>query len=538
MSHRGTRYLQSRRALPALVLALLLALTAPAAASSGTWERAWGKNVIQTGKPGDLGDVAEICTVAADCQQGLADGGGAGQFASPNGVAADASGNVYVADSGRNRIQKFDSSGNFLLTWGKDVIATNLGTGFEICTVAPDCQAGAPSTGLGGELNFPRAIAVDPASGNVYVADINNNRIQEFDSSGNFLRTWGRDVIQSGKPGDISTTAAEICTVAADCKAGITGTLGGELDTPVGVAADGSGNVYVGEYANNRISKFTSTGVWDRSWGKDVVTGGVTGFEICTTAGSCKQGNSSVSLGGELGQPQGIAADAAGNTYVANFNGIRIEKFDSSGNFLRAWGKDVIQSGKPGDLGTGLEICTAAADCQQGAASTGAGGELSSPAGVAADGAGGVYVSDFFGERIEKYDSSGTWLRTWGKDVIQTGMPGDLGSGFEICTVTANCQNAAASTGLGGELDQPTGVGSDPAGSVYVADARSAPTDSRIDKFAADPVIPPAGGGGGSTPTTTAPTGQRAAAIKKCKKKFPKGPRRKRCIRHANQLPV
>ena len=106
-------------------------------------------------------------------------------------MATDAAGNVYVADQTNNRIQKFDSAGNFLRTWGKDVDGAVAGTGFEICTVAANCKAAAASTGLGGELSNPAAVATD-AAGDVYVTDGGNQRIQKFDSAGNFLRAWGR----------------------------------------------------------------------------------------------------------------------------------------------------------------------------------------------------------------------------------------------------------------------------------------------------------------------------------------------------------
>ena len=81
-------------------------------------------------------------------------GSGDGQFAEPQGIAVDSSGNVYVADHYNNRIQKFDSSGTFITKWG--------------------------SSGSGdGQFDDPTGIAVD-SSGNVYVADRDNYRIQKF----------------------------------------------------------------------------------------------------------------------------------------------------------------------------------------------------------------------------------------------------------------------------------------------------------------------------------------------------------------------
>ena len=161
------------------------ALPAPASAATGTWERAWGRDVISGGGSG-----AEICTVAATCQA-AGTGGLGGEFNLPDAAAVDASGNVYVVEGGNLRVQKFDSSGNFLRAWGEDVVIGGT-TGFEICTVAANCKPGTPGT-LGGELNNPTGIGVD-AAGNVYVADASNNRVQKFDSNGNFISAWGEDV--------------------------------------------------------------------------------------------------------------------------------------------------------------------------------------------------------------------------------------------------------------------------------------------------------------------------------------------------------
>jgi DNA-binding beta-propeller fold protein YncE len=92
-------------------------------------------------------------------------GGVRGQFVAPAGMAVDAEGNVYVADSGNHRIQKFDSALNFLGAFG---------------------SAG----GGDGQFNEPWSVAVD-AEGNIYVADTWNHRIQKFDSSFQFVKAWG-----------------------------------------------------------------------------------------------------------------------------------------------------------------------------------------------------------------------------------------------------------------------------------------------------------------------------------------------------------
>ncbi len=93
-----------------------------------------------------------------------------GRFYHPRGVAVNSNGDVYVVDSGNNRIQKFDSTGRFLIQWGS------------------------PGTGSG-KFRKPAGVAVD-SRGYVYVVDAGNNRIQKFNSNGTFLTEWGRTGIR------------------------------------------------------------------------------------------------------------------------------------------------------------------------------------------------------------------------------------------------------------------------------------------------------------------------------------------------------
>src|SRR3954463_16825004 len=143
-------------------------------------------------------------------------------------------------------------------TWGTDVIAGNAETGYEICTVAAQCQAdyasgldGPPP--VGGELYRPTDVAVAP-NGDVYVVSPYPSRsVNVYDSSGRYLRTWGA------------------------------------VSDPVSVAIDGAGNVYVTESGLARVQKFDSAGNFLRMWGKNVDNANPgTGAEICTVEANCK----------------------------------------------------------------------------------------------------------------------------------------------------------------------------------------------------------------------------------------------------------
>jgi hypothetical protein len=227
-------------------------------------------------------------------------------FKGVSSLAIDSSGNVYVADSGNNRIQKFDSNGGYLGQWG--------------------------AWGSGdGAFKNPTSVAVD-GSGNVYVADTDNNRIQKFTSTGTFVTKWGS-----------------------------TGTGDGQFNYPTGVAVDSSGKVYVADYGNNRIQKFTSAGVFIYAWGN---------------SGPAQQ---------RLIHPSGVAVDASGNIYVADSGNNRVQKYKPDYSFDIKWGS----------FGS-------------------ADGQFINPASIAVDSSGNVYVDDSGNNRIQKFTSTGTFVTKWG----------------------------------------------------------------------------------------------------------------------------
>ncbi len=446
-----------------LTLAVVLVTAAPAAGASGVgWDRTWGLNVDTAA----LSTGPEVCTVRTNCRNGTPGEVGGAVF--PQGLAVGAGGHVFATEYAFNRVQEFDATGAFVRMWGQDVIAGNGSTGFEVCTVAEQCKAGTAG-GTGGAFQQPHGIATD-AAGRVYVSDAFNHRVQEFTATGGFVRAWGRDV-SAGTAGD----GLEVCTVAADCKAGVVtstasgGGRGGYLAFPAGIAVDAGGYVYVANQSGRRIERFTPAAAFDRAWGQGVVTGG-SGPEICTVAAACTTGGSLGGEGGDVGLPVGVAVDADANVYVFEAAAYRVEKFTAEGAFLRAWGKDVDAVAG----GTGFEICTVATNCKRGETGT-LGGEFLNPSSgpsapasnaVAVDGPGTVYVTDREASRVQAFSGDGAFLRTWGTDVDATDDPA---GGFQTCSAATRCGSGSPDP-LGGGMDRPTGVAATTGGTVYEGD--------------------------------------------------------------------
>jgi hypothetical protein len=122
-------------------------------------------------------------------------GAGDGEMSSPTSVAIDNStgpsaGDVYIADAGNYRVEKFTSSGTFLAAWGWGV--KNGKAESEVC--ASNCEAGLKGSGAG-QFSDPTEIAVDsstgPSSGDVYVADKSNRVVEKFGPSGEYLASFG-----------------------------------------------------------------------------------------------------------------------------------------------------------------------------------------------------------------------------------------------------------------------------------------------------------------------------------------------------------
>jgi hypothetical protein len=200
----------------------------------------------------------------------------------------------------------------------------------------PDRFIGAISAGPGeGQLLGANRVAVNEATGDIYVAEASNNRIQRFGSSGEFELMWGRGV-------DDGTGVAQVCV--SGCQAGSAGPAAGMFDVPAGIAVNStSGHVYVRDYANLRVQEFDADGGFVRAWGWDVdAVGGGGAFEICTVtcqAGSAGDGAGQFGAGGPADADLAISP-TTGDVYAADVANRRILRFEGDGDFVEAFGDE------------------------------------------------------------------------------------------------------------------------------------------------------------------------------------------------------
>jgi prepilin-type N-terminal cleavage/methylation domain-containing protein len=151
-----------------------------------------------------------------------------GNLLTPWGFAFDATGNIWIADTRNNRVQEFTSGGS----WIQTIPSSGCGN------ITP---AGCTASTTNGQFNNPKGVAFD-SSGNLWVTDYGNNRVQEFNSSGSYLFAIGAGY--NGVAGAI----------------GSTGTASGQFNGPLGIAIDSSNNIWVVDSSNNRVQEFNSSG--------------------------------------------------------------------------------------------------------------------------------------------------------------------------------------------------------------------------------------------------------------------------------------
>jgi sugar lactone lactonase YvrE len=330
----------------------------------------------------------QVSTLAGSGDRGFADGSGTlASFNRPSALTVDASGNIYVADKGNSRIRKITPAG---------VVSTLAGTGALGSADGPAAKA---------SFFYPGAIAVDNASGNIYVGDLGVVRkitpagvVSTFaggdpdwldgtgtsagfsDVSGLAVDASGNIYVAESSPSRIRkiTPSAVVTTYAGH--GGFHGSVHGSTNGPTSVASfnypesvavDASGNVYVGDRGNHMIRKITPARM------------------VSTLAGSLVPGSANgIGTAASFSHPPSVAVDASGNVYVADGGDTLVA--GSSNNLIRK----ITPEGVVSTLaGTGV---AGSADGFAPEAS------FYAPQGVAVDAIGNVYVADYWNHKIRK----------------------------------------------------------------------------------------------------------------------------------------
>jgi Immunoglobulin I-set domain/NHL repeat len=251
----------------------------------------------------------------------------------PAGVALDTAGNLFIADWNNNRIRKVDTNG--IIT----TVAGNGSSGYS--------GDGGPATDA--KLAYVEDVAVD-GSGNLFIADTDNNRIRKVDTNGIITTVAGKGPAVFGSysgDGGAATNA--------------------NLNAPYGVAVDVFGNLFIADMDNNRIRKVDTNGI------------------ITTVAGNGSadySGDGGAATNACLDAPYGVSVDVFGNLFFADSWNDRIRKVDAFGTITTVAGKDTW--GYSGDGGPATNAT------------------LNLPSGVALDSTGNLFLADLGNERIRE----------------------------------------------------------------------------------------------------------------------------------------
>jgi sugar lactone lactonase YvrE/Tol biopolymer transport system component len=312
-----------------------------------------------------------IIAIAGTGAAGFGGDGGPGTAALLNtsyGVAVDAQGDVYIADTNNNRVRKVTPDGT---------IVTVAGTG--VGGAGPDNVPATQSA-----LYGPAGVAVD-AAGNLYIADLDDFRVRKVAPNGIITTIAGYPSI-NGNPFGVAVDAQGNVFVASDTSNQIlkiapggavttvagTGTAGyngdniaataAKLNSPIGVAVDAQGNLYIAEENGHRVRKVTPAGI------------------ITTVAGTGTfgfSGDNGPAASAQVSGPTGVALDTQGNLYIVDHGNLRVRKVNPAGIITTVVGTSLSGSypGFQGDGGPATQAVLA-------------------PWSVAVDAAGNLFIAD------------------------------------------------------------------------------------------------------------------------------------------------
>lgn len=289
------------------------------------------------------------------------------QLNNPYGLALDASGNLYIADTENHRIRVVNTGTASITIAGVAIL------GGDIATVAGTGTAGYTGDGAlasAAELFSPSGVFVDP-SGNIFIADTNNHVIREVSESTGFISTIAGNGTQCAQS-SVSCGDGEAATAA-------------QLSIPTGVALDSAGNIYIADEGSNRVRAVNPSTAAVTLANVPIAAG-----DIATVAGTGVggySGDGAAAITAELAGPENVVLDASGNIFISDTENFVLREVIASSGFIATVAGNNTQ-GFAGDGGTSLSAI------------------FNTPVGLFGDSAGDLFVADTGNSRIRKLTPS------------------------------------------------------------------------------------------------------------------------------------
>jgi len=438
-----------------------------------------GNNLIRKISPSGV-----VTTLAGSGAAGATNGSGtAATFNGPYGIALDASNNIYVTDQSGNLVRKVINAGygvNPALPKGLNISTAGVISGTPtvstptvLYTVTASNISGAGSANINITVNGAPIISY--AGPQTYVTGKAINALSPVSTG-------------SAVPNGVYGTTTTFAGSATSGSANGTGTAA-SFNHPYGAVTDGSGNVYIADQANNLVRKITTAGV-------------VTTFAGSGAAGSANGTGSAASFNA----PYGLAADASGNIYVADFGNGSVRMITPAGVVTTVAGTFTnpidVAIDKSGNIYTVDKVDNLVQKLIPGGSVTSFGSGFSAPDGIAVDAAGNVYVADA-SNRVFKVTSAGAVSVFAGTGAVgavngagtiatfntPAGLRVDAAGNVYVCDIgnnlirkisSAGLVNTLAGSGTAGSanavgtaasFNNPAGIAVDASDNLYVADA-------------------------------------------------------------------
>lgn len=327
----------------------------------------------------------KIYTVYGDGKQGYFGDGGAAtaaEFNQPKALSFDSHGNVFIVDTGNNAIREVTAATGKIKT-----VAGNAKPGFS--------GDGGPATSA--MLSAPSSVLVD-AAGNVFISDEENSVVREvFAASGNIATIAGNVMKSNSGNGDLATNV--------------------QFNDPSAVFLDNAGNLFIADRGNSVI--------------REVLATNGRAFTVAGNNQAGYSGDGGPATSASLAQPLGVVADAYGNLFIADTDNHVVREVDAGSRLIRT----IAGDGTPGFSGDNGPATSA---------------QLNHPSAVWVDGNGNLYIADSWNNAIRVADKSGT---------IKT-ITGGQGEGYA----------GDGAPAINAQLRDPAGLFVDSSGNVFISD--------------------------------------------------------------------